>query len=168
MAPPPGDPVPLVQRLIALVNRKSAGASIGFMHASGLTMPQIVVLYALRNSGAEVSISGMAERLRMSLPATSQLVDRLVEAGLVQRAESASDRRVRRVSILSDGLRFLEQLGEMRAREIEDALRSLRPDSRAALTSALTQVVSELEQELEGGNSPRPPPRGQRGNRRRS
>lgn len=143
----PGDPAPLVQRLIALVNRKSAGESTSFMHASGLTMPQIVVLFALRR--AEASISELAQRLRMSLPATSQLVDRLVEAGLIDRTEDAADRRVRRISILPAGLRYLEQFGEMRSREIEDALRSLSADTRALLAAALTRVVAELEQELD-------------------
>ncbi len=143
----PGNPAPLVQRLIALVNRKSAGESLAFMHASGLTMPQIVVLFALRRSPC--SISELAQRLRMSLPATSQLVDRLVEAGLIDRTEHAEDRRVRRASILPAGLRYLEQFGEMRYREIEDALRSVTEDSRALLASALTRVVAELERELE-------------------
>jgi DNA-binding MarR family transcriptional regulator len=155
MAPSPADPAPLVQRLIALVNRKSAGESTAFMHASGLTMPQIIVLYALRRS--EASISELALRLRMSLPATSQLVDRLVEAGLVDRTEHARDRRVRRVTIRPGGLRFLERLGEMRLREIEDALRSLGPDSRALLAAALSQTVGELERELEERVAPPPP-----------
>src|SRR5512147_2476437 len=113
---PAGEPAPLLQRLIALVNRKSAGESNAFMHASGLTMPQIVTLFALRR--AEASISELAGRLRMSLPATSQLVDRLVEAGLISRTEDAADRRVRRASILPAGLRYLEQLGELRVREL--------------------------------------------------
>jgi DNA-binding MarR family transcriptional regulator len=152
--PNPDDPAPLLQRLIALVNRKSAGESTAFMHASGLTMPQIVVLFALRRS--EASISELAQRLRMSMPATSQLVDRLVEAGLIDRTERAEDRRVRLVSILPAGLRYLEQFGEMRLREIEDALRSLSPGSRALLAAALTQVVAELEQELDQGAAPGP------------
>ncbi len=143
----PGDAAPLLQRLIALVNRKSAGESTAFMHASGLTMPQIVALFALRR--AEASISELAERLRMSLPATSQLVDRLVEAGLVDRTEHAEDRRVRRISILPAGLRYLEQFGAMRCRELEDALRSLGPECRAQLAAALARAVTELEREIE-------------------
>jgi len=150
----PGDPAPLVQRLIALVNRKSAGESTAFMHASGLTMPQIVVLFALRRCPA--SITELAQRLRMSLPATSQLVDRLVEAGLIDRTEHAEDRRVRRASILPAGLRFLEQFGELRAREIEDALRSLSDETRTRLAEALTRVVAELERELEQGAAAEP------------
>jgi DNA-binding MarR family transcriptional regulator len=167
MPSPTASPALLVQRFIALVNRKSAGESTAFMHASGLTMPQIVVLFALRR--AEASISGLAERLRMSLPATSQLVERLVAAGLIARRESPEDRRVRHVSILPAGLRYLEQFGAMRAREIEDALGSIRPETRARLADALARVVAELEQELEADVPPRLAGRARAaGSRRRS
>jgi len=86
----------------------------------------------------------------MSLPATSQLVDRLVMADLVDRTEHAVDRRVRRVTILPSGLRFLEELGALRLREIEDALGSLSPGSRAVLARAVGRAVEELEGELDG------------------
>ncbi len=166
MPPSPGNPAPLVQRLIALVNRKSAGESLAFMHASGLTMPQIVVLFALRRSPA--SISELAQRLRMSLPAMSQLVDRLVEAGLIARTEHAEDRRVRRASILPAGMRYLEQFGEMRYREIDEALRSLSDETRTLLAGALERVVAELERELEPEAAAPPQPRFRHALRRRS
>jgi DNA-binding MarR family transcriptional regulator len=143
-APAPAD---LVQRLIGLVNRRGSGESIGHMHRSGLTMPQIVVLFSLRRSDA--SISELAARLRMSLPATSQLVDRLVEAGHVDRSEDPADRRVKRIRIRPAGLQFLERLGELRSREIEGALAALGPETRALLTAALDAAVRELEADLQ-------------------
>jgi MarR family transcriptional regulator, organic hydroperoxide resistance regulator len=155
--PAPGDPAPLLHRLIGLVNRKGLRESMAFMHQSGLTMPQIVTLFALRRW--EASVSELAERLHMSLPATSQLVDRLVEAGLVSRTESLTDRRVRRLSILSDGLRFLERFGELRGRELGEALSTLTPGTRALFATALGQVVAELEEEIEGAAPPAPRPR---------
>jgi DNA-binding MarR family transcriptional regulator len=146
------DPARLVHRFIGLVNRKSAGESTALMHRSGLTMPQIVVLFALRRKDA--SISQLAARLRMSLPATSQLVDRLVEAELIDRAEDPEDRRVKRIRIRPSGLRFLERLGELRRREVDDALASLAPGTRARLASALDEAVDELEAELERPPAP--------------
>lgn len=167
---PPGATVPsvgipednlaaLVRQLFSLVGRLSQRESLSFQHASGLTMPQIIVLHVLRR--AEDTISGLAARLRMSLPATSQLVDRLVEAGLVQRTEHESDRRVRRVTIRPAGLRFLERLGNLRREEIDFALRSLAPLTRARFASALSEVLGELNRELESQSSERrqEPPR---------
>jgi MarR family transcriptional regulator, organic hydroperoxide resistance regulator len=156
MPPPPDDELaPLVKQLFALVNRRGAGESMRFMHRSGLTLPQIIVLHALRR--AEDSISGLAARLRMSLPATSQLVDRLVEAELVDRSEHAGDRRVRRVTLRPAGLRFLAQLGDLRLREIGAALGALSAPTRAQLVAALAATAAELERELAD-----PPPPGRR------
>jgi MarR family transcriptional regulator, organic hydroperoxide resistance regulator len=153
----PADPAPLVQRLIALVSRRGSGESTRLMHASGLSFPQILTLFALRRSSA--SVTELAARLRLSLPATSQLVERLVEAGLVARAELAGDRRVRRISIRPPGLRFLERFAELRMREIEEALRSLSPATRQALAAALTAAVAELDREPEAGGEPPIPAR---------
>lgn len=119
-------------------------------------MPQIVVLHALHR--ADASISELAARLRMSLPATSQLVDRLVEAELIGRAEDPADRRVKRISLRAAGRRFLEHLQEVRHREIADAFGSLSPETRARLGAALAATVSELEAELARLTAPRSKP----------
>jgi len=149
---PPADPAPLVQRLIALVARRSSGESTRLMHESGLSLPQIMALFALRRAPA--SVTELSTRLKLSLPATSQLVERLVEGELVARAELALDRRVRRVSIRPAGLRFLERFGELRLRDIEEVLRALRPATRLALAEALEAVVAELEGEPEPAAAP--------------
>ncbi len=145
----PSRPAVLVHRLFGLMRRKSAGESTALMHRSGLTMPQIVVLHALRRASA--SISELAVRLRMSLPATSQLVERLVAAELIDRTEDPRDRRVKRIRLRPAGLRVLERLDELRRREIEDALGALSPETRARLTDAAQAAVAELEASFEAG-----------------
>lgn len=151
----PADPAALVQHFFTLLRGKSAGESIAHMHRSGLTMPQIVVLHALRRGDA--SISALAARLHMSLPATSQLVERLVSGALIDRAEDPDDRRVKRIRLRPTGLRFLERLEELRVREIEDALGALAPETRARLSAAMGAAVQELEADLEP--APRRDPR---------
>ena len=162
MPVPAGDPAPLFQRLLALVARRSSGESTRLMQASGLSLPQIIALFALRRAAA--SVTELSTRLKLSLPATSQLVERLVEGGLVARAELAGDRRVRRISIRPAGLRFLERFGELRLRDIEESLRALRPATRQALAAALAAAVAELDREPELPPLPRalPAPRASR------
>jgi len=143
MAHRPTGPALQLYRLMALVNRRGSQESLGFMHASGLTMPQIVVLHVV--SHGERTMSELAGKLRMSAPATSQLVDRLVEGGLVSRAESATDRRVRTISLRPAGERFLEELNALRLRELEHALTALHTDVRGRLDAAVAEAVRELE-----------------------
>jgi DNA-binding MarR family transcriptional regulator len=139
----PRDPAMLFQRLIGLANRETAGQSTLFMYESGLTFPQIIVMYALTWEGAQ-PISTLARTLRLSLAATSQLVDRLVEARLVSREEDPADRRVRLVRLRAQGERFMDRLNEMRRRELSDAFDHLPPKVRDRLTDALREAVGAL------------------------
>jgi DNA-binding MarR family transcriptional regulator len=150
---PAADPAVQLQRLIGLLNRKSIGESVALMHRSGLTFPQITVLFALRARGA-LSVSALAARLRMSLPATSQLAERLVAGGLVERTAHARDRRVRLLRLLAPGLAFLERFTSLRRQELDEALRSLGPATRKRLAAAAGAAVAELEQELEARPAP--------------
>src|SRR5262245_48970440 len=97
------DLVGLLQRFNAVINGRSGEQSLTLMHETGLTFPQIIVLYVLEPSGSPLTISQIAETTRLSPGAASQMVDRLVEGGYVSRAEDAEDRRVRRVALRPAG-----------------------------------------------------------------
>lgn len=139
----PRDPAVLFQRLIGLANRETAGASTMFMYESGLTFPQIIVMYALTWLGPQ-PISTLAQRLRLSLGATSQLVDRLVEGEWVAREEDPDDRRVRLVRMRPHGKQFMDRLNEIRRRELSEAFDRLPPRVRDRLTEVLRDAVECL------------------------
>ncbi len=139
----PNDPAMLFQRLIGIANRETAGKSTLFMYESGLTFPQIIVMYALTWEGPQ-PISTLAQKLRLSLAATSQLVDRLVEAQLVAREEDPDDRRVRIVRLLPKGNQFMDALNETRRKELAQAFGRLPPAVRKRLTEVLRDAVEAL------------------------
>lgn len=138
------DAAGLFQRLIGVANRETAGKSTMFMYESGLTFPQIIVMFALSWQGPH-PISALAEMLRLSLAATSQLVDRLVEAEYVAREEDPEDRRVRLVRMRPKGVRFVERLNEFRRQELTAAFDRLPPDVRLRLTEVLREAVEVLD-----------------------
>jgi DNA-binding MarR family transcriptional regulator len=134
----------LVQRFNTVVNGRASSRSLMLMHESGLTFPQIIVLYVLEAQGAQ-SISRLAEVTRLSAPAASQMVDRLVDGGYLSRQEDPSDRRVRVVAIRGKGTRFLAQLNQVRRDEIEQAFARLPAQLRARLVAVLGDVVAHFE-----------------------
>ena len=139
----PRDPAMLFQRLIGLANRETAGQSTMFMYESGLTFPQIIVMYALTWLGP-LPISTLAQRLRLSVAATSQLVDRLEEEALIAREEAPDDRRVRLVRMRPAGKQFMDKLNEIRRRELASAFDRLPPKIRGRLTGVLREAVESL------------------------
>jgi DNA-binding MarR family transcriptional regulator len=145
----PNDPAMLFQRLIGVANRETAGASTMFMYESGLTFPQIIVMYALTWLGP-LPISSLAHRLRLSLAATSQLVDRLVQGEFIAREEDRNDRRVRLVTMRPHGRQFMNRLNELRRRELSEAFDRLPPKIRSRLTEVLRDAVKALTPEETG------------------
>ncbi len=138
------DPAVLFQRLIGLANRNTAGASTLYMYESGLTFPQIIVMYVLTWMGPQ-PMTTLAQTLRLSLAATSQLVDKLVDGHYVARGEEdPNDRRVRIVRMRPHGKQFMERLDDMRRRELTEAFDQLPPKVRARLTEVLREAVESL------------------------
>ncbi|HUB06102.1 MAG TPA: MarR family transcriptional regulator [Myxococcales bacterium] len=134
----------LLQRLNAVLNGREARGSLALLQETGLSLPHVVALYALDAKGP-LSISALAAGVRLSLAATSQLVDRLVEKRFVARAESRADRRVKTVRLTASGRRTLRSIHRTRSRELAAALGRVPRATREALARALVAALGHLE-----------------------
>ena len=88
--------------MMSHIHRRSADDTLAVMNEAGLTMAQMVALHLLDPPGP-MSVSSIAACLKLSPPATSHLVDRMVVAGLVGRTEDPDDRRHKRIAITRRG-----------------------------------------------------------------
>jgi MarR family transcriptional regulator, organic hydroperoxide resistance regulator len=159
LSPPPAAPPPpapkrrppseaerlsaLVGQLMSLVTRRCAGDTLTILTESGLTMAQLVSLHFLEQTGAR-SVSAIAATLRLSPAATSHLVDRLVQAKLVERREDPDDRRAKRVAITPAGTALAARVQAERTREFGQVLGHLTPALRRRFAAVLTLVNREL------------------------
>jgi DNA-binding MarR family transcriptional regulator len=76
----------------------------------GLSGPQYNVLRILRGHGRALSCCEIAADMITRTPDITRLVDRLEQAGWVERQRDADDRRVVRVQITAAGLELLSRL----------------------------------------------------------
>jgi DNA-binding MarR family transcriptional regulator len=113
------------------------------MSEAGLTLPQVLFLTRLRQVGQSTP-SELAERLNMSLPATSQMVDRLFKLGFLSRAEDEDDRRRKRLAVTPAAERMLDKLVRARAAEYAKGTERLSPAVRRELGAVLAKAVREL------------------------
>jgi MarR family transcriptional regulator, organic hydroperoxide resistance regulator len=134
----------LIEEMMSHIHRRSADDTLAVMNEAGLTMAQMVALHLLTHLGP-VSVSSIAACLKLSPPATSHLVDRMVVAGLVGRSEDPTDRRHKRIAITSTGRELIEGTNERRTREFTRVLASLSSDAQAQFGRALGRVVTELK-----------------------
>jgi len=128
-----------MREVIAYLHRRSPPP----LDALDLSMAQLKVLFTVSCRGP-LTISEVAERLGISLPTASHLVDRVVQLGLVARREDERDRRRTLVELTEHGEALLRQLRQGNEQPWRELLCELSPDDLEALlrgVRALARVV---------------------------
>lgn len=109
-----------------------------------LTLAQAQVLRVLRRDGT-VPTGRLALELRVSAPAVTQLTDRLIRKGLIERQATVADRRTVLVALSSKGRRMVDQFRKQRSDIFNGALAQLGEVERAEVIASLEKVVEALE-----------------------
>jgi DNA-binding MarR family transcriptional regulator len=117
-----------------------------FFKATGLSMPQFSIMMHLFYRGMR-GVHDIGDRMEITSAAASQLIDRLVQAGLVERAESPDDRRVRRIALTDKGRALIEKGISERYRWVEGLVTGLTEDQKEAVLKVLPTLM-EAERKL--------------------
>ncbi len=133
----------LLKEFYYLVGHSTNQETLSILYESQLTIPQIITLHYLFYC-KEASVSSIAERLNLSLGATSHLVDRLVRSGYVVRTENVEDRRIKSISLTEKGLDFIRRINESRTDEIIKNLSLLDVQNIGLLSDNILKVVQKL------------------------
>jgi DNA-binding MarR family transcriptional regulator len=120
-----------------------------YLKEKGLSMPQFSLMMRLYHIG-ECEVHDIGEVFDISAAGASQLVDKLVQNGLVMRTESPDDRRVRRIALTAKGRALINQGVDERYRWLDDLLDAMSPADEAAILKGLSAML-EVEKKLPGG-----------------
>lgn len=113
-----------------------------------LTIGQYKVLMAVRE-GERMSMGAISQSLGISLPATTELVDRLVRDGLARREADPSDRRVVLIALTKGGIQASSRCYDARHRRWLDLISQLNAAERSALVSHLSGSCELMERASE-------------------
>ena len=116
-----------------------------FMHQTGLSRPQIHALLHIFHAG-ECRISEIGALSGATPAAASQLVDRLVQQGLVERTEDPDNRRIKKLHLTEKGLSLIHA-GVASNRFLADLMEALPPRRRQAVHAAF-RYLAEAGQQL--------------------
>jgi DNA-binding MarR family transcriptional regulator len=105
-----------------------------------VSITQMKTLHVLADGGSEVSVKELSDRLGLSLPGASRIVDALMRRGWLERREDPDDRRMKRVRITDEGRKVLDRIEAARLAGLEDYAASLTPEQRTRLSSALSDL----------------------------
>ncbi|KMO80178.1 transcriptional repressor MprA [Mycolicibacterium chubuense] len=101
-----------------------------------VTVPQFRVLVLLHTRGP-LNLTSVAAELGVNPSNASRTCDRLIKAQLLDRRESAVDRRHVTLTIRPAGRRLVEKVTEHRRAAIERVLRSMKAGERQMVATAL-------------------------------
>lgn len=130
----------LMGELAMCINRDSSPEMFRIIGEHDLSFTQMKALHIL-DQGHVASVKDLAAQLSMSLPAMSRSIDGLVQRGLVERTESATDRRAKLVTLLPPGRALVVRLSDARMKVMTGFAEQLTDDERTALYRALLPVV---------------------------
>lgn len=125
----------------------SMRASGHFMKAKGLSTPQFSILMQLHHRGV-CGMSQVSEQFGTTPAAASQLVDKLVQSGLIHREEDPNDRRAKSLKLTEKGKKLILQGMEERYRWVEPLAEALTAEERAKVNEAL-DILTKAAREME-------------------
>lgn len=116
-----------------------------FMDACGLSPSQINALMQLYH-GRACGVSDIGSHMGISKAAASQMIDHLVQMGLLERTENPDDRRAKQITLTTQGCALMEKGVEARSHWMEQLGQVLTESQQAEICSALTQLIQAARQ----------------------
>lgn len=107
---------------------------------SDLSLLQAYALTYLFFKGP-IKISELCEHMNVSAGAASQMVDRLEKLEMVSRVADPKDRRVRKVTVLDKGEKFVQEKFVFSQSWIGEIPTNITPEQEAQITSILSILI---------------------------
>ncbi len=133
-----------------ITSRLGAVTAAEWLHCD-LTSGQLKLLFWLTSAG-EQPMSHIARALGVSLPTATSVVDRLVEAGILEREHSPIDRRVVLVRASRKGQALAARLRQINEDEWRRIIDQLSDDETGPVYKAL-QILTRAAQAVVGTSS---------------
>ncbi|MGE5222953.1 MAG: MarR family winged helix-turn-helix transcriptional regulator [Omnitrophica WOR_2 bacterium] len=115
-----------------------------FMQQTGLSRPQIHALLHIYHAG-ECPVSEIGSLTGATPAAASQLVERLVQQGLVQRSEDPLNRRFKKLRLTDKSLKLFQQ-GITANQLLQDLMAALTPEEHEIVHRAFNYLVRASRQ----------------------
>jgi DNA-binding MarR family transcriptional regulator len=111
-----------------------------YVKSLGFSMPQFFLLMHIYHK-KQCGISDLSEHMEITAAAASQTVDKLVQSGLLDRAEDPSDRRAKQVTLSPKGHNLIEKSITERFRWVDDLEKTLSAEQKSKIREALAILV---------------------------
>jgi len=105
-----------------------------------ITLPQFWVLDYLSHN-EKCKMNNLAKHLRISPPATTGLIDRLIAQGLVARKDDLRDRRIVWIELTAKGKDVISSISKQKIRALIKVFTKISSKDRSYYLNILEQIV---------------------------
>ena len=130
---------------IEVFMRRSMRNFLLYFKQNGFSVTQIAALFLIHHKGTS-SVSDIGDGLEITTPAASQLLERLVQQGLVVRSEDPNDRRLRQIALSKQGEVVLQEGLQARQKWLEDLVKLMSPGEQEQVIAALNIMLEKANQ----------------------
>ncbi|HET8523651.1 MAG TPA: MarR family transcriptional regulator [Thermomicrobiales bacterium] len=134
--------------LLSIIVKGAHAAKACHPALAGLSLAQAKATAHLYHHG-RIPVGELASAVDLSMPAASELVDRLVEEGYAEREINPADRRQVLVSLTPFAARVAQEVLELRRTQLRSALARLEPDERPVFLRSLRALAAALREPLD-------------------
>ena len=127
-----------------LTMRNSLGNFMRYAKEKNYSIPQLKALMHLAHH-QECNVSGLGEEFGVTNAAISQVMDKLVQLGLVLRTEDPPDRRHKVLVLTEEGKQIAQESQTERQKWLLQLIATLSEEERAKINAALRLLISKSE-----------------------
>lgn len=138
--------VAIVEEVVELIPAIGRGVYSTLMddpEIKGLPLAQVKALIFLYDNG-ERSLSEVAAGLAVSLPSASELIDRLIERGLVQKSRDTVDRRRVVIALTDRAIAYGRRMHDLRRAQARAALAAIPVEEQESFLRAVRALAAAL------------------------
>lgn len=122
--------------------RRSMRNFLHYSRETGISMSQFGVLFHLSRKQSS-GVTDLGDHLGVTSAAVSQMLERLVQQGLILRTEDPNDRRVKKIVLTEKGSQVLQEGLHARQDWLVDLADTLSDIEKEKITAALNTLVNK-------------------------
>lgn len=116
-----------------------------YAREKGLSRSMIGTLFHLSHRD-HTGVTDLSEHLGVSSAAASQMLERLVEEGLIQRSEDPDDRRMKQIILTDKGHQIIKETIDARLGWIEELTANFSVEEKEQITSAFELIINKAKE----------------------
>ena len=136
--------VETIRRTIDVITHRTFREHGRFVKAAGLSIPQFSILMQL-HFHTQCGMSEVTNHMDISNAAASQLVEKLVQGGLVERDEDPNDRRAKQLKLTVKGEELVETSMAQRHQWVDVMLNHLNPGDLEKVADVMNILMVALQ-----------------------